>query len=190
MTQSIQIWVCEPSWFFHTLASVNHIRTSDFCCYCRVHLIEDNSCDRTRILKQWDISATWLQFLQLVIHNSWQVLHYILLQYQWLTLYLFCAAAAAMFALTGFSSCSSSLFHRDIKFKHINPRRSSSWRASIAESEESQFEINENNAREALKKLDQQLELLSQKDTLPRRRPTTSAPGSSHPLLLLLLVFS
>ncbi|KAM0950366.1 hypothetical protein DsansV1_C04g0040671 [Dioscorea sansibarensis] len=133
-----------------------------------------NSYDRTRILKQRDISPTCLQFLQLVIHNSWQVPHYIILQYQWLFILSFSAAAvaAAMFALTGIIPCSSSLFHPDLKFKH----RSSRWHASIADSEESQFESNQNNAREALRKLDQQLESLSQQDTLPRRRPPPSAP--------------
>ncbi|XP_008786135.2 uncharacterized protein LOC103704561 isoform X2 [Phoenix dactylifera] len=60
-----------------------------------------------------------------------------------------------------------------------------SWRSSrrrfspppsgAAEKEESQFEIDREKAREALQKLDQQLQTLSQGESLPKKRPSSSS---------------
>ncbi|KAG1368746.1 putative Cytochrome b [Cocos nucifera] len=79
------------------------------------------------------------------------------------------------------SPASSSYLDANVSRHNYTTRLGPSWRtisrrlspppSGAAEKEETQFEIDREKAREALQKLDQQLQTLSQQESLPKKRP-------------------
>lgn len=74
------------------------------------------------------------------------------------------------------SNLDANVYHHKYTTRLGLPWRTSSRRrgpppSGAAEKEETQFEIDQEKAREALQKLDQQLQSLSQQESLPKKRP-------------------